>query len=71
MMGRSFRRRWIPWVDPKFGYRNDPEYQRQRRAAPDVAAQNEIEKRWAARWRRKLAMQKVAKNETQGGEKAD
>lgn len=71
MMGRSFRRRWIsPWLDPKLGYRNDPEYQRQGRAALDVAAQNEIEKRWSARWRRKLAMEKVA-HEAQGGKKAD
>lgn len=50
-----------PWMDPKLGYRNDPEYQRQRAEAQKTGEEAAVEQRWAARWQRKLAMKEVQK----------
>jgi hypothetical protein len=52
-----FRNRRMPWLDPKVGYRNDPEYQRQRAIAKLTGEEDAVEQRWAARWQQKLAMQ--------------
>jgi hypothetical protein len=48
-------------MDPKLGYRNDPEYQRQRAEAQKTGEEAAVEQRWAARWQRKLAMKEVQK----------
>lgn len=53
---RRGRRYWVPWSDPLLGYRNDPEYRRQRQEAKQSGTEAEVEKRWAARWKQKLAM---------------
>ena len=46
-----------PWYDPKLGYRNDPEYRRQRNEALAFGGDAEaIERRWAKRWAEKLRM---------------
>jgi hypothetical protein len=51
----------MPWLDPKVGYRNDPEYQRQRAVAKLTGEEDAVEKRWAARWQQKLAMKEFRK----------
>jgi hypothetical protein len=54
LWGGVHRRRFKPWHDPKLGYRNEPEYQRQRHEAQTPDEKTAVEERWARRWREKL-----------------
>lgn len=59
-----FNRRFMLWKDPKYAYRNIPEYRRQRSEALLVseAAAAAVEARWAARQNEKRKFANVAQN---------